>query len=74
MAKKRSASRNGMNIMKCDKNLLDNVEKLIAAKKCNKQQLRNLEVLRDVIMENCLYLLFNIAFLEKRSFNGRFFL
>lgn len=53
MAKKRSASRNGMNIMKCDKNLLDNVEKLIAAKKCNKQQLRNLEVLRDVIMENC---------------------
>ena len=53
MTKKRSASRNGMNIMKCDKNLLDNVEKLIAAKKCNKQQLRNLEVLRDVIMENC---------------------
>lgn len=53
MAKKRSASRNGMNIMKCDKNLLDNVEKLIAAKKCNAVQLRNLEVLRDAIMENC---------------------
>lgn len=52
MAKKRSASRNGENIIKCDKNLLDKVEKLIAAKKCNVVQLQNLEILRDAIVEN----------------------
>ena len=52
MAKKRSASRNGENIIKCDKNLLNNVEKLIAAKKCNATQLHNLEILRDAIIEN----------------------
>lgn len=52
MAKKRRASRNGKFIIKCDKYLLDNVERLIAAKRCNKRQLQNLEILRDAIIED----------------------